>query len=161
MGDESFTSNLCANIEAILYLKGKPTPLTEIVECTNCSIDQVQDAIIKLMSDYAHRDTALEIVETAIGYSLQLRSDYRNLLETLVPAELTQGTLKTLAAIALNSPMLQSDVIALRGSSAYQHINELVELGFVNKRRQDEGRSYWLEIKDKFYHYFEITQLPE
>jgi segregation and condensation protein B len=83
------------------------------------------------------------------------------LLENLIPSELNTATLRTLAAIALKNPMLQSDLINLRGSSAYQHVNELVELGFVRKRRQEEGRSYWLEITSKFYQYFEINQLPQ
>lgn len=113
------------------------------------------------MSDYAHRETALEIVETPTGYCLQLQADYQNLLEDLVPAELATSTLKTLAAIALQNPILQSDLIILRGSSAYQHVNQLVELGFIGKRRQNEGRSYWLEVTDKFYQYFEINQLPQ
>jgi segregation and condensation protein B len=113
------------------------------------------------MNDYAHRDSALEVVETPAGYCLQLRSCYQELLENLIPSELNTATLRTLAAIALKNPMLQSDLINLRGSSAYQHVNELVELGFVRKRRQEEGRSYLLEITSKFYQYFEINQLPQ
>jgi segregation and condensation protein B len=34
-----------------------------------------------------------------------------------------------------------------------------VEQGFVRKRRQTDGRSYWLEVTDKFHQYFEIEQL--
>lgn len=161
MGSESLSPYLTTQIEAILYLKGKPTPLGEITELTNSSTDQVQSAMIELMSEYAHRNTALEIVETPAGYCLQLQANYQNLLENLVPAELSTGTLKTLAAIALQNPILQSDLIILRGSSAYQHVNDLLELGFIRKRRQDEGRSYWLEVTDKFYQYFEINQLPQ
>ncbi len=161
MVSESLTLELNKQIEAILYLKGKPTTLMEIMQITNSVADDIQTAIIELMSDYAHRNTALEIVETPDGYCLQLRGDYQNLLENLVPSELSTGTLKTLAAIALQNPILQSDLIVIRGSSAYQHVHELLELGFISKRRQDEGRSYWLEVTDKFYQYFEIQQLPQ
>ncbi len=164
MGCESSTRlslELNKQIEAILYLKGKPTTITEIMEITHSSMEQVETAMIELMSEYAHRDTALEIVETSQGYCLQLEKDYQHLLENLVPAELSTGTLKTLAAIALGNPILQSDLIMLRGSSAYQHVHDLLDLGFISKRRQDEGRSYWLEVTDKFYQYFEISQLPQ
>jgi segregation and condensation protein B len=151
---------LAAQIEAILYLKAQPLSLATIAECADCPREEAEDALIELMADYAHRDSALEVVETPAGYSLQLRACFHSLLENLVPAELRTGTLRTLAAIALKNPILQSELINLRGANAYQHIGELVELGFVRKRRQVDGRSYWLEITDKFHQYFEIDRLP-
>ncbi|MGH2416330.1 MAG: SMC-Scp complex subunit ScpB, partial [Microcystaceae cyanobacterium] len=75
--------------------------------------------------------------------------------------ELGVGALRTLAAIALNSPILQSDLINLRGSGAYQHVQELVELGFVRKRRDSDSRSYSLQMTSKFHQYFQIEQLPQ
>jgi segregation and condensation protein B len=88
-----------------------------------------------------------------------LRSSFQNLIKDLIPAELGTGALRTLAAIAIKSPILQTDVIELRGSSAYEQIKELVELGFIRKRRQSDGRSYWLEVTDKFHQYFEVDKL--
>ncbi len=150
---------LATKIEAILYLKGQPLSIAELAESTNCDRAEVEEALIELMDDYAHRDSALEVVETETGYSLQLRSTFQNLIQDFIPAELGTGSLRTLAAIALKTPILQTDLINLRGSSAYQQIQELVELGFVRKRRQTDGRSYWLEITDKFHQYFEIDKL--
>ncbi|AFZ43558.1 condensin subunit ScpB [Halothece sp. PCC 7418] len=148
---------LATQIEAILYLKAQPLSLKEISEYAQRDRADVEDAILELMSDYAHRDSALEVVETPNGYSLQLRSTYQKLLHHLVPAELGVGALRTLAAIALKNPILQTELIDLRGSSAYQQVQELVELGLIQKRR--EGRSYWLEVTNTFYQYFEIDDL--
>ncbi len=150
---------LATKIEAILYLKGQSISLSEIAELANCDIETVEDAMIELMNDYAHRDSALEVIETPNGYCLQLRETFQNLIDSLVPAELGTGTLRTLAAIALKNPLLQTDLIELRGSGAYQHVQELVSLGFIRKRRQSEGRSFWLEVTDKFHQYFEIDPL--
>ena len=100
-------------------------------------------------------------METPQGYSLQLRSDFHDLVQTLIPVELGVGALRTLAAIALNSPILQSDLINLRGSGAYQHVPELVEQGFVRKRRSGESRSFSLQVTAKFHQYFQIEQLPQ
>ena len=152
---------LATKVEAILYLKGQPLSLGEIADLAGCDRQAAEEAIIELMADYAHRDSALEVVEMPIGYSLQLRSCWQNLLENLVPAELSTGKLRTLAAIALKNPILQTELIELRGSGAYQHVQELVELGLVSKRRQTDGRSYWLQLTDKFYQYFEIDQLSQ
>jgi len=150
---------LATKIEAILYLKGQPLSLAELAEATKCDRQEVEEALIELMDDYAHRDSALEIAENPTGYSLQLRATFQELIQDFIPAELGTGSLRTLAAIALKSPMLQTDLINLRGSSAYQQVQELVELGFVRKRRQTDGRSSWLEITDKFHQYFEIDKL--
>ena len=160
---------LSTKIEAIIYIKGRPVSLEEIFsylhqqpETSKMSLDdraEIEDALIELMNDYAHRGSALEIVETETGYSLQLKSEYEYLLTELVPAELGKGALRTLAAVALKNPILQTELIDLRGSSAYQQVAELVNLGFVRKREQADGRSYWLEVTNKFHQYFEIDNL--
>lgn len=149
---------LAIKIEALLYIKGQPLSVTEIAVSLQDEPEKIEEALIELMSDYAHRDSALEIVESNLGYSLQLKSVYETLLYELIPAELGKGALRTLAAIALKHPVLQSDLIELRGSSAYQQVSELVEQGFIRKRPQAEGRSYWLEVTDKFHQYFEIDK---
>ncbi|AOX00393.1 SMC-Scp complex subunit ScpB [Moorena producens PAL-8-15-08-1] len=150
---------LATQIEAILYLKGQPVSIEEISEYAQCDREKVADGLIELMADYAHRDSALEVVETPAGYSLQLRATFSKLLQNLIPAELGTGALRTLAAIALKGPITQADLVNLRGSGAYQHIQELVELDFVQKRRQTEGRSYWLQVTEKFHQHFEVEQL--
>lgn len=151
---------LVNKIEAILYLKGQPLDIATIAEYAGCNKREAKDALIQLMDDYAHRESALEVVEAPEGYSLQLRSPFQNLVESLVPLDLGVGALRTLAAIALTGPIAQSDLVNLRGSGAYQHVQELVQLGFVRKRRQGDGRSYWLQVTDKFHQYFELNQLP-
>jgi segregation and condensation protein B len=150
---------LATQIEAILYIQGKPLSLEEIGDFLHCEREAAEDALIELINDYAHRDSALEIVETPTGYSLQLQPIYDTLLQELVPAELGKGALRTLAAIAIKNPILQTELIDLRGSSAYQQVAELVKLGFIRKREQADGRSYWLEVTNKFHQYFEIDNL--
>jgi segregation and condensation protein B len=152
---------LATTIEAILYLKGQPVSIAEIAEIAKCDRTEAKDAIIELMSDSARRDSALEVVETPTGYSLQLREEFASLMQTLIPAELGIGVLRTLAAIALKGGIAQTDLVELRGSGAYQQVQELVELGFVRKRRQADSRSYWLQVTDKFHQYFQVDQLPK
>ena len=154
--------SVLAKIEAILYLKGEPLSTTQLAELVKCDRIQVQEAVIQLMSDYAHRDSALEVAETQKGcYTLQLKPSYADLIDTLIPPELGVGALRTLAAIALNGGIAQTDLVELRGSGAYQHVQELVQLGFVNKRKQRETRSYWLQVTKKFHQYFQVDQLPQ
>ena len=152
---------LATKIEAILYLQARPLAIAELMEISGEERPAIEDALMELMEDYAHRDSALEICETDQGHSLQLRAAFQSLIQDFVPADLGTGSLRTLAAIAIKSPILQTELIELRGSSAYQQVQDLVEAGFVRKRRQTDGRSYWLEVTDKFHQYFEIDKLPQ
>lgn len=152
--------SLAATVEAILYLKAKPLKIAEIAEFAHSDRDHVEDALIQLMEDYAHRDSALEVVESDDGYSLQLRSGFQSLVQVLVPVDLGVGALRTLAAIALRPGLTQTELVELRGSGAYQHVQELVDQGFVRKRRLKEGRSSQLSVTEKFHQYFQIDQLP-
>jgi segregation and condensation protein B len=158
--DSIVLPRLATQIEAILYLKAQPLTLPKIAEYALCDREAAEDALIELMQDYAQRDGALEVVETDQGYSLQLRESFQALVQNLIPADLGLGALRTLAAIALKGPILQTDLVDLRGSGAYDHVKELVAQGFVQKRRQANGRSFRLQVTDQFYQYFEVDQLP-
>ncbi|MFM7471260.1 MAG: SMC-Scp complex subunit ScpB [Nodosilinea sp.] len=154
-------SSLATTIEAILYLKGQPLSIAKLAELARSDRQAVEEGLIQLMDDYAHRDGALEIVETLEGYCLQLKERYRFLVDMLIPLDLGVGALRTLAAIALKGPLSQTDLVDLRGSGAYQHVQELIAQGFVRKRRQAEARSPVVQVTNKFYQHFEIDQLPE
>ena len=151
---------LSSQIEAILYLKGKALDLAFIAECAGCDRDAAETAMMELMDDYAHRDSALEVVETPNGYTLQLRASFQALIDKMIPAEIGTGALRTLAAIAIKGSISQTDLVELRGSGAYQHVQELVEVGFVRKRRQTGSRSSLLQVTDKFHRTYELNDLP-
>jgi segregation and condensation protein B len=150
--------NLAPEIEAILYLKGQALSLDHLAEFIGCDRDTITDGMIELMGDYAHRNSALEIIETAEGnYSLQLKESYKALRDKIIPSEIGTGALRTLAAIALKGPLAQSVLVELRGGSAYQHIQELAELGLVRKRRQPGNRSSLVQVTDKFRQTYELS----
>jgi segregation and condensation protein B len=151
---------LANTIEAILYLKAQPLSIAAIAECAGYDRQAIEDSLIELMDDYAHRDSALEVVETENGYGLQLREAFQDLVQSLIPIDLGVGALRTLAVIALKGPIIQTDLVSLRGSGVYQQVQELVERGFVYKRRQSDGRSYLLQVTRQFYQYFQVDQLP-
>jgi segregation and condensation protein B len=150
--------SLAIQIEAILYLKGQALNLEDLAKFAGCDVDSAADGIIELMSNYAHRDSALEVIETADRcYSLQLKESFKPLCDRIVPAEMGTGALRTLAAIALKGPIPQSTLVELRGGSAYQHVQELVEMGLVRKRRQSGNRSSLVQVTEKFKQTYELN----
>ena len=97
------------------------------------------------------------------SYSLQLRPGLGELVRDLLPVNLSTAALRTLATIALKKRILQSDLVELRGSGAYDHIKELLTQNFIERKRQSEGRSYWISLTDKFHRTFSVlpTTGPE
>ena len=144
-------------IEAVLYLKGKPVSKKTISELTNSDINSVSEAIKQLSDKYSHSSSALEIISNNSLISLELKHSLNEYVEDLLPAELKTAVLRTLAVIAIKKKLLQSDLIMLRGSSAYDHIKELIEKKFIIKRKQKDGRSYWLSLSDKFFQTFAVS----
>jgi segregation and condensation protein B len=149
--------SLPARLEAILYLKGKPLTLGNLAEIAVVPREEAELALITLMADYAHRDTALEIRQEGQRYSLQLRESLGDLVQSLLPVDLSTAALRTLATIALKKRILQSDLVELRGSGAYDHIKELLAQNFIERKRQSEGRSFWLSLSEKFHRTFAVT----
>jgi segregation and condensation protein B len=46
--------------------------------------------------------------------------------------------------------------VELRGSGAYDHIKELLAQNFIERKRQSDGRSYWLSLSEKFHRTFAV-----
>ncbi len=144
-------------IEAVLYLKGKPVSKKTLSELTNSDLNSVNDAIKQLSNKYSDSSSALEIICHNNLISLELKQSLNDYVEDLLPAELKTSVLRTLAVIAIKKKLLQSDLIILRGSGAYDHIKELIEKKFIIKRKQKDGRSYWLSLSDKFFQTFAVS----
>ena len=151
--------SLATRLEAILYLKGRPVSISELAELADVDRKSVDEALLTLTAAYAQRESALEIIEQNGRYGLQLRPGLGDLVKDLLPVNLSTATLRTLATIALKKRILQSDLVDLRGSGAYEHIKDLIAQDFIERRRQSEGRSYWLTLIEKFYRTFSV--LPD
>ena len=151
--------SLATRLEAILYLKGRPSAVSELSELAGVPRSEGEQALVQLSTSYSQRETALEIVSQNGRYGLQLRAGLGDLVRDLLPVNLSTATLRTLATIALKKRILQSELVDLRGSGAYDHIKELLAQDFIERRRQSEGRSYWLTLSEKFHRTFSV--LPD
>ena len=126
-------------------------------EITNSESNSIEIALKELKRKYSDPNSALEILENKSSISLELKHNLNEFVEDLLPAELKTAVLRTLAVIAIKKKILQSDLILLRGSSAYEHIKELLDKKFIQRRRQKDGRSFWISLSEKFYQTFAVS----
>ena len=145
-------------VESVLFTTGKFTSLDEISKMTGInSIEQIKEILINLRKEYLNRHCALEIVEQGEKWKLNIRKDYVYLTEGfLTNSELDRPTQETLAVIAYKNPVLQSEVINIRGNKAYDHVSTLKELEFITSDKS--GRTRLLKLTQKFYDYFDIVE---
>ena len=132
-------------------MKGRPITKRDLSEITNSDINSINGAIKDLQKKYSNPSSAIELNEVNNSFSLELKSSLNEFVEDLIPSDLKKSELRTLATIAIKKKILQSDLILLRGSGAYDHIKELLEKKFIVKRKQKDGRSYWLTLSEKFF----------
>ena len=147
---------LKAKIEAVLFTTAKALKLKEIAEILQSTPDETEEALLELIMDYASRDSALEIDDEE-GYILQVKMEHMDIVEKLCPVELKPAVLKTLTVIALKEPIRQSYLKELRGSNAYEHVQELVQKGLISKHKDKNGRSFNLKTTQKFNEYFKLN----
>jgi segregation and condensation protein B len=143
-------------VEALLFSSGKAMEEEKLAELVGAEKRTVRAALKALEKEYASRDTSLRLFNEGSVWKMHVRDEHIPLVRRIVAdTELSKATLETLAVIAYSHPnALQSKVVDMRGSSAYEHIKELLELGFVTKAK--EGRSFTLRLTEKFFEYFDV-----
>lgn len=149
------TESLKSRIEAVLFTTAKALKVKEIARILESSFEETEEALLDLIMDYSSREGALEIDDEE-GYILQVKQEYMDIVEKLCPVELKPAVLKTLTVIALKEPLRQAYLKELRGSNAYEHVQELVGKGLISRNKDKNGRSFNLKTTPKFAEYFKI-----
>jgi len=159
-GDEKIKRQI-ALIEAALYVAGRPLDLKTLSRIIGSRSQRKARKLARMLKkEYENRNTSLEVLELEDQrFVLQLKTDYASRVRRLaVRPLLTDGPLRTLAYIAYKQPVSQKQVIAARGTHAYKHIRQLVEMGLVD--REQRGRNKILRATEYFADYFGLSHNP-
>ena len=148
-------NELKSRIEAVLFTTAKALTAKEIGEILGVEEETAEEALLELIMDYSSRDGALEI-DDENGYILQVKEEHMDIVEKLCPVELKPAVLRTLTVIALKEPIRQTLLKDMRGSTAYEHVQELLDKGLISKTKDKNGRSFNLKTTPKFAEYFKL-----
>ena len=145
-------------IEAVLFTVGRPLTTKEIAELLNLGSEgMVKKAVSQLFDEYKIKDSALEILHDGEKYRMNIKGEHLHLVQNLMPiTELDKPTMETLAIIAWKQPILQSDVVRIRGNKTYEHMKVLEESEFVSTT--PTGLSKTIKLTPKFYQYFDTNK---
>lgn len=143
-------------VEAALFAAGRAVSLEKLTKITGKPKKAVLSAIQILTEAYSSRGSSIEILDLGERYVMQVKPEYSELMREVAPKELSAPKLRTLSMIAYHQPLLQSDLIDMRGSGAYDHIKDLIERGFVES--VPCGRSRQLSTTPLFADYFGLKR---
>jgi len=145
-------------IEAALYAAGRALTLQELAELIGKAESTTKKILEDLSFAYNKRKGALEVIALPRErYVMQLKPELTPRVGRLIPGGLLSfATLQTLVFIALRQPIVQSDLVAQRGTHCYDHVKDLEEKKFIEAI--PEGRSKLLKTTPLFADYFGLDQ---
>ncbi len=141
-------------IEASLFAAGRALDVLTLSKIINKPKKRVDPIAQSLIREYKERECGLEIIDLGDRYVMQVKPQYTDLVRPLAPKEVGAPMLRTLSMIAYHQPVIQSDLVDMRGNAAYDHIRELKERGFI--AAVAHGRTKLLRTTPMFADYFEL-----
>ncbi|MGC9514388.1 SMC-Scp complex subunit ScpB [Methanocrinis sp.] len=143
---------MAALVEAALFAAGRPLSIGEMAELTDLPIRTIRTLAEGLVRDYSERGGGIEVKEFEDRFVMQVRASLADRVSKVGPKELEAPLLRTLAIIAYNQPIAQSELARLRGNKSYGHVKELEELGLICAEK--EGRTKIITTTKNFAEYF-------
>ncbi len=143
-------------VEAALFIAGKFLSMKELVSLTDINPILLRRMLGDL--DDKYKGSGVEIVRKDDMWKMDVAADFAYMVNRLATgsSEFTKAEQETLAIIAYKQPMKQSVLVKIRGNKAYDHINNFVKMGLVNKKRL--GHTAELTLSDSFYDYFSVER---
>jgi len=138
-------------LEGALYAADHPLVMEEVKKVVGTSSETyVRKLIDELKSEHGGRGGAFRLVEGEKGtFSLKLAEELLERLDDIIPKmRISRGALKTLAMVAYRQPVTQAKLAELRGSRTYDHIRQLLAVGFVESK--PFGKTRTLRVSKKF-----------
>ena len=100
----------------------EPTPVALLAAAVTRSVEQTEDLLVALATEYDTQQRGFELRHTAGGWRLYSRRELAPVVERFVidaaPARLSRAALETLAIVAYRQPVTRQTISSIRGVSA-------------------------------------------
>ena len=159
---EASPKEVLAKVEAALYASGRPLTVDEISRVAGTASERKATAIAREVARSVNSNLqAVEVVEySGPKFAMQLKAQFTQTARKFATRPLlSRAALRTLSYIAFFQPISSSELAGRRGSTVYQHLKELEDVGFIVAERRGRGRAY--HTTTRFAEYFGLsTEIP-
>ncbi|MDG6986083.1 MAG: SMC-Scp complex subunit ScpB [Nitrososphaerota archaeon] len=155
---EPIPKELLAKVEAALYAAGRPLAVEELAKAAGTASERKAAAMAREVAKAVNGSMqAVEVVEySGPRFAMQLKAKYTQTARKFATRPLlTKAALRTLSFIAFFQPITSAELALRRGSTVYQHLKELEEVGFIASERQGRGKA--IKTTSRFAEYFGLS----
>lgn len=156
-------------LEAALFAAGKPLSVNELAqlfgEAQRPTTARLRAALNDLSAFYA--DRAIELLETASGFRMQVRAQFAGEVSRLFPERpqrYSRALLETLALIAYRQPITRAEIEGVRGVAVNPNIvKTLLDRGWIRVvgHRDVPGHPELLGTTREFLDHFGLKNVDE
>ncbi len=137
---------LTAQIEALLFISGKPMTFKALAKAVNAKVSDIKQVIQDLQSWYIKEKRGLGLVVTDSSVQMFTAPELHELIEgylqTQQHSELTRPQLETLAIIAYRGPIIKESLEQIRGVNCSMILRNLLIRGLIIEKETAEGMEY-------------------
>ena len=158
---------LCAVIEAILFVSGDPVRVEDLAHSMNMTASEMETALTELADHLSLESHGLQLNRSGGEVFLSIRPEYAPQVEAfLQPLEkrpLSQAVLETLSIIAYRQPVTKAEIEAVRGVKCDYSVRALIARGLIREagRRETLGRPVLYETTEEFLRHFALESLSD
>ncbi len=158
---------LDSKIEAILFFKGEPVTIKQLVTILNVSKEETQEALVILKEKLQNR--GIRLVSDGEKVMLGTSPDVHDLIEVLkkdeISKELGKASLETLSVILYNGPVRKSEIDYIRGVNSASILRNLMIRGLIERKSDNENQKSFLYYPTidliSFLGISNLNELPE
>lgn len=149
-----------AILEAALFISAREMSTTELSKLTGLGTKEVIGLIEELRRDYKERGSGIHITREGNSFKMEIKAEIEEKILHLAPqTDISEAMLKTLALIAHDQPIKQSELVRVRGNRVYYYVKKLRELELITTKK--EGRTKLLTTTPRFKDYFRIESVKK
>lgn len=161
-----FYEHLKGNIEAILFVAGRPVTDVQLAEVLAVEKENIRLLLAQMKEEMDKAERGLTILEVAEGYQLCTKAEYAETVARLAkvqPNRLSKAALETLSVIAFKQPITRAEIEQIRGVQAERILQKLLDKELIKElgRKEAIGRPILYGTTDVFLNCFGMDSLAD
>lgn len=164
-GENSFSSNLVAALEALLFVATEPTSPAQLASALGVSATEVERGLQELEARLREGGLRLQRHGGRVQWTTapELAETVERFLGLEATARLSRAALETLAIIAYQQPVTRPYVESVRGVNSDGVMKSLLAKGLIQEvgRAEGPGRPILYGTSPDFLQYFGLNSLAD
>ncbi|EKD33105.1 MAG: Segregation and condensation protein B [uncultured bacterium] len=157
--------NIVSQIEALLFVSGRPMAIKRISKIVGASDVETKNAILELSKQLKTNKSGIELLQSNNEVQLVTSPEYTELLKEIVKeelsGELTRPSLEALAIIAYRGPVLKTEIEQIRGINCSLILRNLLLRELIEENTDENTVFPTYSVSSKFLRHLGVSSVRE